>query len=257
VEAAGGEPEFLEVPREGFLLFSPDDPGFRLWMAFARERLREQDGLLLGGGRDVHPRWYGEENRFARLEDDPRRDPWEVALFRVARERGLPVLGICRGVQVINVAAGGTLIQDLDREPATGMRRVAHRRRDFPASLYHSVRLSPSSFLFRLYGKEEITVNSRHHQAVAQVAPGFRPVARAEDGTIEALEADSSWFCLGVQWHPEDLVEEDPGSRALFRAFVEACSNPGPKRDLRRSGPSSPGRRAPGAVRPPRPRRSR
>jgi GMP synthase-like glutamine amidotransferase len=242
VEVAGGKPEFLEIPQEGSFLFSPEDPGFCLWMALARERLWELDGLLLGGGRDVHPHWYGEENRFARLEDDPRRDPWEVALFRVARERGLPVLGICRGVQVINVAAGGTLIQDLDRHssPTKARKPVTHCREDSPASVYHPIRLSPSSFLFCLYGKEEITVNSRHHQAVGRVAPSLRPVAWAEDGTIEALEADSSQLKGSFPGFRGSLLP--PGARSVIS---------------RRDGPSSPGRRAPGEARPPRLRKPR
>ena len=168
-------------------------------------------GLVLTGGEDVHPSSYGERPHPKLEETDQARDAVELALYRSARERGLPVLAICRGIQVVNVAMGGTLYQDLPSEHPSAVDHVDSKSR-------HALRVEPGSRLHQAVGAPA-SVNSRHHQAVKQLADGLRAVAWAEDGIIEGAEpanGDGAWL-LAVQWHPEDDVEE-----GLFRAFARA-----------------------------------
>ena len=166
-------------------------------------------GLMLTGGEDMHPASYNEAPH-ARLEEtDQARDAVEIALFRAARERGLPVLAICRGIQVANVALGGTLYQDLPSEKPSAINHQEPKGR-------HALRVEPGSLLHRTIGNPA-SINSRHHQAVKNLAPGLRAVAWAEDGVIEGAEPterDAPWM-LAVQWHPEDDVEG-----ALFEGFA-------------------------------------
>jgi len=170
-------------------------------------------GLVLSGGEDVEPARYG-ASPHPKLEDrDPARDAAELALIAAARERRLPILAICRGIQILNVALGGTLYQDLDSERPGPITHANDSR--------HAVRVEPGSLLERTLGVRTTTVNSRHHQAIRDLAPGLRAVAWAEDGLIEAAEpadAAAPWT-LAVQWHPEDLTE-----RALFDGFARAVS---------------------------------
>jgi putative glutamine amidotransferase len=171
-------------------------------------------GLVLTGGEDVEPARYG-ATPHPKLEDtDPARDAAELALIAAARERRLPILAICRGIQILNVALGGTLYQDLGSERPGPVVHTGDDRR-------HAVRVEPGSLLERTLGTQAVTVNSRHHQAIRNLAPGLRAVAWAEDGVIEAAEsvdAASPWM-LAVQWHPEDLTE-----RALFDGFARAVA---------------------------------
>ena len=175
------------------------------------------DGLALVGGADVDARLYG-------LEPDPtadvprvERDATELALYRSARASGLPVLGICRGLQVMAVAHGGTLVQNLPDLPGT----IVHRERP-GAFVEHVAVFSPGSLAAEIYGCEPVTVNSSHHQAVDSPGP-LLVSGRAEDGTIEACEDPDADFCLGVQWHPEhpDRREAD---LPLVQAFVAAAA---------------------------------
>jgi len=171
-------------------------------------------GLVLTGGEDVEPALYG-ATPHPRLEDtDPTRDAAELALIAAARERRLPILAICRGIQILNVALGGTLYQDLGSERPGPVTHAGDDSR-------HAVRVEPGSLLERTLGTRAATVNSRHHQAIRNLAPGLRAVAWADDGVIEAAEpvdAASPWT-LAVQWHPEDLTE-----RALFDGFARAVA---------------------------------
>ena len=171
-------------------------------------------GLVLTGGEDVEPALYGAA-RHPKLEDtDPVRDAAELALIAAARARRLPILAICRGIQILNVALGGTLFQDLASERPGP---VTHTGTDGR----HAVRVEPGSLLERTLGSRAATVNSRHHQAIRDLAPGLRAVAWAEDGLIEGAEpadAGAPWM-LAVQWHPEDLTE-----RALFDGFARAVA---------------------------------
>ena len=172
------------------------------------------DGLVLTGGADVDPALYGEDMH-PLTEAERGRDDFELPLVRAALEQGLPVLAICRGHQVVNVALGGTLLQHVDREEHRGDSRDGRREIRHPR-----VRLDPHSHLAELLGTTEIATNSLHHQAVNTLAPGLRATGWSEDGLIEALEnADGS--LLSLQCHPEELVTTEPWARRLFAAFVD------------------------------------
>ena len=171
-------------------------------------------GLVLTGGEDVAPDRYG-ATPHPRLGDvDPGRDAAELALIAAARARRVPILAICRGIQILNVAFGGTLYQDLDSERPGPVPHSDETAR-------HAVRVEAGSLLERTLGTRSASVNSRHHQAIRDLAPGLKAVAWADDGLIEAAEpADTTapWM-VAVQWHPEDLTE-----RALFEGFAQAVA---------------------------------
>lgn len=186
----------------------------------AREMLSCVGGLLLTGGDDVDPRLYGKSHPHPKIGAiNPARDEFEMALAIAALELDIPILGICRGAQILNVAAGGGLIQDI---PGCVDGAHAHRVSAPRWHPTHCVRLAHNSMLFRMFGEEIIWVNSFHHQAVGPVAPGFAVTAVADDGVVEAIERLDSRFVVGVQWHPEGLAERDPQSLSLFSEFVNA-----------------------------------
>jgi len=183
------------------------------------------DGLLLSGGEDVHPALFGEEPHERIDEVDERRDRFEIALAREAHARNLPTFGICRGVQLMNVAFGGTLHQDIPSQLKTGL---AHTQRSVEDILWHTVEVAEGSVLARIVGAGALRTNSFHHQACRAVAPGFRVTAQATDGVVEGIEDPSREFFLGVQWHPEiGFVQGDAACRALFAAFVAAAGGAG------------------------------
>jgi gamma-glutamyl-gamma-aminobutyrate hydrolase PuuD len=172
---------------------------------------------LLTGGSDVDPARYGEPASPETQPPDPERDAVEAALIDEALARDLPVLAICRGMQLLNVHRGGSLIQHLPGA-ARHVRRTSDR--SLPA---HRVVIEPGTLLASIAKRETWDVNSRHHQAVARLAPGLRVCARdPEDGTVEAIELPVRRYVLGVQWHPENQVSEDSGQRKLFQSFVGA-----------------------------------
>lgn len=176
------------------------------------------DGILLAGGDDCDPAEYGEEQHPSCEPMDPRRQQNDVILARLARERGIPTLGICLGIQVMNVAAGGTLIQDIGSAVETEIDHASE-----PSDRHrHDVLVDAATKLGSILGARELNVNSSHHQAVGRVAEGLRVTAHAPDGVVEALEDPSHPFYLGVQWHPEDMPGE-PSATAIFGAFVEAA----------------------------------
>ena len=183
------------------------------------------DGVLFSGGADVHPRYYGqaiEESVRGTLTIDDARDALELDLARDALDADVPIFCICRGIQLINVAAGGTLWQDLS---LAGIDPTAHfqdgRREAWEAD--HEVTVDPGAALAGIVGADAVGVNTYHHQAVADPAPGFRVVARAADGTIEAIESAGHRFALGVQWHPERMVSHHALQRRLFARLVEVA----------------------------------
>jgi putative glutamine amidotransferase len=190
-----------------------------------RGLLDRLDGLLLTGSpSNVHPSQYGCEPSHPEILHDPERDATTLPLIREAVRRDLPVLAICRGIQELNVALGGTLHQRVHEVPG----RLNHRsRRDSPDGPYgpaHSVVLTAGGLLASLAGTEEIMVNSLHSQGIDRPAPGLRVEAVAPDGQIEAVALSGARFVVGVQWHPEYKVLENPFSRALFSAFAAACA---------------------------------
>lgn len=177
------------------------------------------DGLLLSGGSDIDPNLFGQEPKFKLKQIDPVRDKMELELAKSAIEKKFPVLAICRGIQIINVAAGGSLYQDLKQQRD----QVLNHQQDAPRwHPTHQVEVSEESILRDTIGREKIKVNSLHHMNVKEVGNGFKVTARSSDGLIEAIEHEEAPFQLGVQWHPEAMVENDESSRLLFSRFVQA-----------------------------------
>lgn len=180
--------------------------------------LDECDGLLLTGGVDVDPNEYG-ETPHPTVELDPARDDFELALARMAISRDLPLLAICRGSQVLNVAAGGSLIQDLPSQHAS---TIGHSIVEPKNAIAHDVAIEPGTCLSVLVGAPSIAVNSRHHQAVKATAPGFVVSATSPDGVIEAIEKPGAAFCVGVQWHPENFWATGQ-FKSLFDGLIDAA----------------------------------
>ena len=168
------------------------------------------DGLVLTGGTDVNPSLYGQDRDPGTEDPDDPRDTIEKRLIEAALQRDLPVLAICRGMQILNVVHGGTLLQHIE----------GHRCPGVPEA--HQVSVDRDAKLADAIGAGTHPVNSRHHQAVDQLGAGLRISAKSPDGCIEALERDDKNFVLAVQWHPEDLVESHPAARRLFEAFAKA-----------------------------------
>ncbi|HET8679895.1 MAG TPA: gamma-glutamyl-gamma-aminobutyrate hydrolase family protein [bacterium] len=185
----------------------------------------DYDGLLLSGGADVHPRYYGEvinESVRDTLSIDDARDAMEMTLAQSALEADLPMLCICRGIQLINVAAGGTLWQDLSLATVDPVGHFQEGRLE-TWEAGHDVAVDAGTRLAEIMGDGSVGVNSYHHQAVREPAPGFCVVARAEDGTVEGIESERHSCIIGVQWHPERMVSHHPLQRRLFSRLVEAA----------------------------------
>ena len=201
VMAAGGLPVLLPIGQR----------------ADAADAVAAVDGLLLCGGGDVDPGMYGAAAGPEVYGVDQARDRWELALATAARHAGVPVFGICRGAQILNVAAGGTLVDDVPT--ATGM-----NHRDLPRDheFVHEVIMTSGSLLATICGSTRMGVNTLHHQAISEVGRGLQAVAWAPDGTVEAVEPTGGWSAIGVQWHPE-LLGDHPAQRALFSWLMSAA----------------------------------
>ena len=186
-----------------------------------RQLLKGLDGLLLtGSGPDLPPSLYGERQRYRyKLMSRPRYE-FELAMARLAADEGLPMLGICGGMQAINVALGGSLVQDIAEQRAAAL---AHRASGPATRLSHPVQVAPRSLLRRIVRQAQIRVNSSHHQSVNRIAPSLAVSAVAPDGIVEAIEGPRHPFLLGVQWHPEFLYEHNDVHRRLFQAFLRAA----------------------------------
>ncbi len=179
-------------------------------------------GLLVAGGPDADPVFFGEEPEEGLGNVNPCMDAYEIPIIAMALKRDMPVFGICRGEQMLNIAAGGSVIQHLP----TTVRRVLKHQQSAPRSyVTHSIDLAAGTLLSRILGAETTRVKSFHHQAVGRVALGFCVSAVAPDGVIEAIESTEHKFAIGVQWHPECMWDSTPNFDVLFDAFVLACRN--------------------------------
>jgi putative glutamine amidotransferase len=186
--------------------------------------LENLDGVLLTGGGDIDPSLYHETRHPKTNEPDAARDTFELELARLALSNNVPMLGVCRGLQVVNVAGGGTLIQDI---PSEINQALSHEVNSPLYAIAHEVWVARGSALSRVMQEqladgEILQVNSRHHQAIKHAASGFDVSATAPDGVIEAIERPGARFCMAVQWHPENFWRTGE-FRALFEEFVNAC----------------------------------
>lgn len=205
VEAAGGIPVILPIQKTENL----------------EALLNSIDGLLLAGGADINPALYGESPHIALGAVEEERDHFEYYLTKAAMQSDIPILGICRGVQMLNVAAGGTLYQDLPSQLGTEYFHAHTQFRKWQPT--HTVKLLEGSRVQQAFERTELAVNSLHHQAIKQVAPGFQVTAQSADGIVEAIESRTHAYVVGVQWHPEMMVEKVEEQLQLFVQFVQHC----------------------------------
>jgi putative glutamine amidotransferase len=209
IVAAGGVPILIPVDM-------PDE--------HTRALYTQCQGVLVPGGGDIDPKYFNEAPHPATQTPDLARDHTEINLIRWAVEDDKPLFGICRGHQVINVALGGSLIQDIPSQVQT---EIVHNQQNVPAgrvARVHDVQVHPETHLARILQGTHFTVNSLHHQAINQPAPNVVLTAFSPDEVIEGLEIPGKRFALSVQWHPEDLAADDPAMRRLFEAFIAACN---------------------------------
>jgi putative glutamine amidotransferase len=198
----------------------PDD------VATLREIFDRLDGIFLTGGVDVDPSQYGEAKQTYCGTTDPARDEVELTLLRWAIEADKPVLAVCRGIQALNVACGGTLFQDVAAQVPAAIKHDYFPTRDNPHCrnyLAHPIAVRSDTRLGRILGAERVPVNSMHHQAIKRLGHGLVVSASAPDGVIEAVEGADGRYLVAVQWHPEELADSDPGMRRLFTTFLDAA----------------------------------
>lgn len=188
----------------------------------AEQLLEGIDGLLLTGGVDVHPHFFDEEPHIKIGDIMLERDEVELKLTEAALKKTMPMLGICRGLQLLNVALGGTLYQDINSQYEHTP--ILHKQNARRKEASHFIEITKDSQLYEIIGKEKIAVNSFHHQALKKVPDIFKITAKASDGIIEAFEMKEYPYCVGVQWHPEEMaIAEDEHAKNLFKSFIDAC----------------------------------
>jgi putative glutamine amidotransferase len=192
-----------------------------------RTLLGALDGLLCTGGPDIMPHLYGEDTLKECGKQSALRDELELPLIREAVAAKVPVFGICRGIQSINVALGGTLYQDIPGQLTGRKPELFHNQSNYVESEWpmHGIKIEQNSILYGLVKAPRLMVNSYHHQAVKEPAPGLKITAWAEDGIIECIEALSGGFVLGVQWHPELMYNRDAMALGLFKLFIGECTH--------------------------------
>ena len=210
IAKAGGIPVLLP-------LFSPVED--------VKESLDRFDGFLYPGGPDINPLIFGEDAHPQCGNILPARDTLELALFPAISCLGKPVFGICRGIQVMNVALGGTLYQDIATQNAVTQRNIGHYQKAGDAVLTHSVDVEKGKLLYEIVGKERLFVNSFHHQSCKELGAGMAVNATAADGVVEAVALKNHKFFLGVQWHPEHLYEVSEDMAKIWNAFVGSCKS--------------------------------
>jgi len=205
VEKAGGVPLIIPVTGD---------------QADIRTQIKACGGLVFTGGHDVHPLFYGEQSRQGLGAVNTRADAFQIAAAKMALAADMPILGICRGLQILNVACGGTLFQDLSHMAGSYIKHVQSGKRYEPA---HKVTILEGSLLHGLFGGD-LWVNSYHHQLIDHLGSGLVTTAFADDGAVEAIEAPEKKFVVGVQWHPEMMATKSDEMLALFRFFVSASA---------------------------------
>ena len=194
-----------------------------LYPGISEDAYADIDGLLLTGGPDIDPSYYGEEVHET-TEIEPDRDELELLLFKRSMEKDLPVFGICRGIQVMNVAIGSSLYQDI---PSQFTDHLTHKILESEDDSWHDIKIQPGSLISQITCDRVAEVNSRHHQALKVIGEGFVVTAQSKDGIIEAIENPSKQFVLGVQYHPERMcatADSREHRRKLFEAFIQAAS---------------------------------
>lgn len=194
-----------------------------LYPGISEDTYADIDGLLLTGGPDIDPSYYGEEVHET-TEIEPNRDELELFLFKRSREKDIPVFGVCRGIQVMNVAMDSSLYQDI---PSQFTDHLTHKILEDENDSWHDIKIQSGSLLNEITGETIAKVNSRHHQALKVVGDGFRVTAQSKDGIIEAIEDKSKRFMVGVQYHPERMwatADSREHRRKLFEAFIQATS---------------------------------
>lgn len=210
IEEAGGEPILIARPDEEAIIHAVEDA----------------DGVLFSGGDDVDPPHYGQEKRACLGKCDPTgRDHVELTIAKHAHAKQIPILGICRGLQMLNVFHGGTLYQDITHEMPNSKKHDCRDTEDntpLRSHRAHDVDIEQDSLLHKITGATSVAVNSLHHQGIERLAPNLRASAHAHDGLVEGIELPGYPFFLGVQWHPEELKDE--ASLKIFRAFINATN---------------------------------
>lgn len=188
------------------------------------EMLDRIDGLMLSGGVDVDPLLFGEEPHDKMGRIDPERDFFDLELAKMALDKDIPVLGICRGCQVLNIAAGGSIIQDI---PSHYGQEKVHKHSQEAPRWYptHSIKIMKETILEDIFGTNDLKINSFHHQSVKEAGPDFIISGRAKDGVVEAIESTRHKYAVGVQWHPELMWKKNPIFTKLFESLIKACGN--------------------------------
>lgn len=224
----------IAIPQPGHDLFRQymkSKYAFSLWRAGAKVRwieiqdtekaiaqMMRCDGMLLTGGGDIDPKYYGQPRHEKCGEPNALRDAAEFAMLKAFLPTGKPIFGICRGEQVLNVALGGTMLQDISE-----IQKASHSGFKKRAQCVHSVTIQEGTLVHAIAKTTSLPVNSMHHQAADVPGEGLVVSARSEDGFVEALELPGHPFCLGLQWHPEHLSAKDKLQQSFFDAFVDAC----------------------------------
>lgn len=186
-----------------------------------KEQIERVDGLILSGGHDVAPRYYNEEPYKDLGEILPERDEFDFKLVEFAKKRNLPILGICRGCQILNIYYGGSLFQDLNLKNGAD---IKHNQVKFPSMASHSVDLVDGTKLKKIFKEESLMVNSFHHQIIDKVSPSFQISAYSKDGVVEAIENPAYEYMIGVQWHPEMLHKVEEKMNLLFSELIKNCN---------------------------------
>lgn len=197
----------------GLPLLFPLTDNEAVWKAM----IDKVDGVIFPGGEDIHPREFGEEIIPQCDEIVPERDAQELYTYRYLLTTGKPFLAVCRGIQLMNVAQGGTLYQDMPTQKPTS---INHSQNETPTDA-HKVSIIPGTLLHSLIGSDTSPVNSRHHQNIKDLGKGLKVAAMSEDGFIEAVEFEDGYPAIGLQWHPENLAKHDPAMQRLFDWLIE------------------------------------